>query len=390
MTGLELDVALVSGRREPAIGRARVAIDAAGVVASIDRVDSRDGGAAPPRFLVPPVTDLHLDVLRERRRPRAGVELELERAVAMLDAELAASGYATVCVCARFEESPENGVRLADALRLCELIERDGGRLGCEWLVHARVEVTDAGVVEELEHAIAVTSRLALVSVMDHSAERSRFHSVDAHREYYARDWSLAPDEVDRMIERKRSGAAAAPERRAAVAELARANDLPLATHDDRDPADVLDAAHLGAGVSEFPLSLEAALAARERGITVVLGAPNAVRGRSTSPANLTVAEAIAAGACDALCADYLPNAMLAAPFALAASGVGELGAAFALVSGAPARILSRPEPRIEAGEPLDGVLVEMLGSTPVAVARWRDGELLWSRSALAGIASVA
>lgn len=388
MSDQALEVTLVPSGERAALANARVTVGDDGVVTAIEPVASANGAHAE-RLLVPPVTDLHLDVLRERRRPRAGVEIEQERAISMLDAELAASGYATVCVCARFEDAPEKGVRLDDARQLCELIERHAERLGCEWLLHTRVEVTDEGVVDELERALARSPRIALVSVMDHSAERSRFHSVEAHRQYYARDWSLSLAEVDRVIERKRSGAAGAAERRRAVAALALAHGVPLASHDDRDRADVLHSASLGARVAEFPLSLEAAMAAAEHGITVALGAPNAVRGRSTSPNNLTVAEAIAADACDVLCSDYLPNAMLAAPFALAAGGQRELGAGFELVSGAPAGVLGREAPRIDVGRPLDAVLIEMLGDTPVAVARWRQGRLVWSRSRTVGVASL-
>ena len=387
MSGHLLEVGLVPGDGLPA-RVARVALDGAGIVSAVE-TGGEGGVEGAERLLVPPIVDLHLDVLRERRRPRAGVELELERAIAMLDAELAASGYATVCICARFEDAPEKGVHLTDAGRLCELVERHAERLGCEWLIHARVEVTDEGVTDELERALGRCSRIALVSVMDHSAERSRFHTVDAHREYYSRDWSLSLEEVDRMIDRKRTGAAGAEGRRRAVAALAQRSGVPLATHDDRGEHDVAAAASLGACVAEFPLSLEAARAASDRGITVALGAPNAVRGRSTSPGNLTVADAIGARACDVLCADYLPNAMLAAPFALAAHGHLELGAGFELVSGAPARVLGDEAPRIEVGRPLDGVLVEMLEDTPIAVARWRSGHLVWSRSPVAGVASV-
>ncbi|MGH2961219.1 MAG: alpha-D-ribose 1-methylphosphonate 5-triphosphate diphosphatase [Solirubrobacterales bacterium] len=387
MSGHSLDVALVPGGGRAALFNACVTVDDDGVVTAIEPVAAN--GARAERLLAPPVTDLHLDVLRERRRPRADVEIEQERAISMLDAELAASGYATVCVCARFEDAPEKGVRLADTRQLCELIECHAERLGCEWLLHARVEVTDEGVVDEFERALARSRRIALVSVMDHSAERSRFHSVEAHRQYYSRDWSLPLAEVDGVIERKRAGAAGAAERRRAVAALALAHGVPLASHDDRDGSDVLDSASLGARVAEFPLSLEAAMAAKERGITVVLGAPNAVRGRSTSPSNLTVAEAVAADACDVLCSDYLPSAMLAAPFALAAGGQRELGAGFELVSGAPAGVLGREAPRIDVGRPLDAVLIEMLGDTPVAVARWRQGRLVWSRSRTVGVASL-
>ena len=383
MSGTELSrMTLVRGGGRAALADAHITLDPAGVVTAIEGGGSPNGSSqAATRFLVPPIVDLHLDVLSERRRPRAGVELEQERAIAMLDAELAASGYGTVCICARFEDAPEKGVHLADAVELCELIERHAGRLGCEWLLHARVEVTDEGVVEQLERALGLTRKVALVSVMDHSAERSRFHSLEAHREYYSRDWALPVDEVDRVLERKRAGLAGAEDRRREVAALAARHGLPLASHDDRDAGDVRDSAELGVSLAEFPLSLEAALAARRAGMAVALGAPNAVRGRSTSPTNVTVADAVAAGACDALCADYLPNAMLAGPFALAA-GVGmELGAAFDLVTGAPARVLGRAATEIEEGAALDGVLVEMLGKVPIALARWSEGCPVWSRA---------
>src|SRR5215469_5114580 len=81
------------------------------------------------------------------------------------------------------------------------------------------------------------------------------------------------------------AGAAAGPraheDARAAVAGLARRRGVPLASHDDESQAAVRRAHGLGAAISEFPINLEAAAAARAFGMKVAMGAPNARSGRS-------------------------------------------------------------------------------------------------------------
>jgi alpha-D-ribose 1-methylphosphonate 5-triphosphate diphosphatase len=371
------DVMVLPGGGRQEIACAAVTLDADGVVESIEPVQ----GPAQ-RVLAPPAVDLHFDVLRERRRPRATVELELERVVPLLDGELAAAGIGTVCVGARFEEEPSKGIRMADATALCALVERLAPSLSCDWLLHARVEVDEERAEEVLARALSLSSRVALVSVMDHSAERTRFADARAHRDYYAADWGLPVEAVETILERKRAAAPAAPARRETVARLAADRGLPLASHDDRTAADVRAAAALGAAIAEFPLTLDAARAARRAHMTTVLGAPNAVRGRSTSPGNLTVAEAVEAGLCDVLCSDYLPSALLQAPFSLAAGGQAPLAAAHAMVSDAPARAIGLTPAAIAVGHPLDAALIERFEGVPVAVGLWRGGRLVAARGA--------
>lgn len=108
-----------------------------------------------------------------------------------------------------------------------------------------------------------------------------------------------------------------------------------------------------------------------------VLGAPNAVRGRSTSPGNLLATEAVAAGLCDALCSDYLPSALLQAPFSLAAQGYADLQTAAHLASGGPAALAGLPTPAIEVGRPLTAALVDRIGNAAIATALWRHGHLV-------------
>jgi alpha-D-ribose 1-methylphosphonate 5-triphosphate diphosphatase len=378
MTGTIMDnVTVVPGGGRAPIAGATVDLDSDGVVRSI-----RSTGTARPggRFLVPAAVDLHLDNLAERRRPRATVRLDQASVLAALDAECAAAGIGTVCIAARCEDAPGKGVLVEDAVELAGILEDLAPHLACDWRIHARVEVTDDTALDALESIVGISTRVAIISVMEHSVERSRFSSREEHRAFYAADWGVSLDEVDRILSAKAAGGADREARRAKAAAISRAAGIVLASHDDRAPSDIDAATALGATVAEFPLTIETARHAQERGMATVLGAPNAVRGRSTSPGNVLVAEAVAANACDILCCDYLPSALQAAPHALANAGVVGLGTAIDLVSTAPAAALGLPSPVIEVGKPLTAAIGTVSGTTFLGSGLWRAGRKTFSR----------
>lgn len=368
-------VRVVPGRGGQVVDCATVVLGTDGIVQEIVPVER-----AAELLLVPAAVDLHLDNLSERRRPRATVSLGQAGVLANLDAECAAAGIGVVCIAARCEESPGKGIVLADAVELAEVVEVMAPHLACDWRLHARVEVTDDGAVETLAEVLGASTRVALVSVMEHSVERSRFASAEAHRQFYAEDWGVSVDEVDRILATKRDGAALADERRRQVAALAQTAGITLASHDDRSPDDVDDAFALGVRIAEFPLTLEAAHHARGLGMPTVLGAPNAVRGRSTSPGNLLVADAVADGACDVLCSDYLPSSLQEAPHALVARVGLDPNDAVDLVAANPADVIGVAPPTIAIGAPLTASLRRRVGGLHVGVSLWRDGALAYQR----------
>jgi alpha-D-ribose 1-methylphosphonate 5-triphosphate diphosphatase len=368
------DVAVLPGAGRPVIDVATVVIDAEGVVREIE-----PGGEPSGLVLMPAAVDLHLDNLRERRRPRATVNLDQRDVLVALDAECAAAGIAVVCIAARCEHAPGKGVVLEDAVALAATVEELAPALACDWRVHARVEVTEDAAVDTLAEVLGVSTRVALVSVMEHSIGRTRFPTAEAHRAFYAEDWGVSIEQVEEL-DGKGDASGASDDRRRAAAVIARTAGIPLGSHDDRNPEDVEAAAELGARVAEFPLTPEAARRARALGMTVVLGAPNAVRGRSTSPGNLLASDAVRAGLCDALCSDYLPASLVEAPHALAARGDARLDAAVDLIASGPAAAIGLAGPAIEVGRPLTATLRRRVGGAHVGVALWRDGHLVFSR----------
>ena len=306
-------VTVVPGGGNPVIRDAAVVLDDAGTV-----VDIGDGAPADDLFLVPAAIDLHLDNLVQRRRPRATVSLDHEAVITVLDAECAAAGIATVCVAARCEDSPRKGIDIADAAELAAVIEKLAPYLCCDWRIHARVELTDDGALESLLAVLDASSRVALISMIETSVQRSRFSSLAETRAFYSQDWGVSEAEVEDVFSVDAVRLALVGDRRKEVASLALQSDIALASHDDRTPDHIDEAFDFGARVAEFPLTMDAARRAHELGMHVVLGAPNALRGRSTSSGNVLAADAVTAGFCDVLCSDYLPSSLQSAPHALA------------------------------------------------------------------------
>ena len=118
-------------------------------------------------------------------------------------------------------------------------------------------------------------------------------------------------------------------------------------------------ASEAGASVAEFPVSLIAAVEARNLGMSIVMGAPNALRGTSHS-GNLSARRLVEAGLCDVLASDYLPSTLLAAAFTLAANGSCTLPQAVGLITRGPARLTGLGDRgRIDVGCRADLLLVD-------------------------------
>jgi alpha-D-ribose 1-methylphosphonate 5-triphosphate diphosphatase len=382
-------VTVVPGGGKPVIPDAAVVLDDVGTVVEIG-----DGAPADDLFLVPAAVDLHLDNLLQRRRPRATVSLDHETVITVLDAECAAAGIGTVCIAARCEDSPTQGIAIGDATELAAVVEKLAPHLCCDWRIHARVELTDDGAIESLLAVLAASSRVALISMIETSVQRSRFSSLAETRAFYSQDWGVSEAEVEAVYAVDDVRLALAADRRKQVAALAHQRGIVLASHDDRTEEHIQEGFDVGARIAEFPLTMAAARRAFELGMDVVLGAPNAVRGRSTSSGNVLAADAVAAGVCNVLCSDYLPSALQSAPHALSRDASAPLSTAIDLISSNPAAVLGRPSVAIDVGKPLTASLRRVrqdAGGAHVGIALWRDGRLVFGRESPAfGITPVA
>lgn len=291
---------------------------------------------AATQFLMPGLIDLHSDAIEKLVEPRPNVHFDLPVALAEADWRLAGCGITTEFHAVSLDDN-EFGVRSDSFIReLRETIAAEAGTLLVRHKIHARLELSSQGGLDVIRQLVD-KGAVSMVSLMDHSPGQGQYLTEEAYREYMMRTTNRSAAEVDAIVAQKRSRAAEIPRRIEAVTRLAREAGLAIATHDDDSSDKVEKWPALGITVCEFPTTLEAAKRAHELGLAVCMGAPNALRGKS-SGGNLSALGAIEAGVADVLCADYYPAAMLGATFKLATGNVLSLPEATRFVTLNPAR----------------------------------------------------
>ncbi|WP_028672071.1 alpha-D-ribose 1-methylphosphonate 5-triphosphate diphosphatase [Saccharospirillum impatiens] len=325
-------------------------------------------------LLAPGLIDLHCDALEKEAEPRPGVHFPFEFASALADKRNAVAGITTVYHALSFANH-ELGVRNNTvAADLARAMARHQASAMVDNRIHARYEVTDETAPEILNGLLA-EGALQMLSFMDHSPGQGQFRDVEAYRNYLAKTYKTTSDDVDAILDHKRAAARGAMARMEGLAEQARQYGVPLASHDDDSPEKVAVLKGLGARISEFPINLETAIAARESGLSTLFGAPNILRNASQS-GNMRAIEAIKEQVADCLCGDYSPAALLPAVLHLVDTGQLSLPEAFALVTRNPARAAGLDDRGVIApGKRAD--LIAITGSGPLAQAShvWSQGK---------------
>lgn len=333
-------------------------------------------------FLIPGIVDVHTDHVEAHVFPRAGVQWDFLNALMAHDAVVIAGGTTTVldslCVGASIRR-PERRDLLVPLVAALER-GRAEGLFRADHLLHLRCEICDPDTIA-LTDATITSPLVRLVSVMDHTPGDRQ--SVD--REHWlarmAKDMGLdIADARDAMAELLDRSARVGAEVRAHVVARAQAAGLPLMSHDDRSVAQVDQAKAEGALVSEFPTTLEAAAHARMQGLSVVMGAPNLLRGGSQS-GNVSLRALLEADLCDVLSSDYIPRSPLDAAFAIGFddSLPQDLSRAIAMATDAPARLAGLTDRgRIVTGLRADLVQVRRIGAHNQVVAVWREGRRVY------------
>jgi alpha-D-ribose 1-methylphosphonate 5-triphosphate diphosphatase len=325
------------------------------------------------RILIPGMIDLHCDALEKEIEPRPNVHFPLDFACAQADKRNAMAGITTVFHALSFANH-ELGVRNnAFAAEIARAVHAWRPHALIDNRVHVRYEVTD-------DTAPAVLSELIekgdahLISFMDHSPGQGQFRDVEAYRDYLARTYKTDENALDGILARKLEAAQGAMARMRSLAEKAQHHGVSIASHDDDSPDKVATVRALGAVISEFPINLETARAARENGLATLFGAPNILRGKSQS-GNMRALDAVSNGVADCLCGDYSPAALLPSIMRLPSLTNISLCQAVAMVTVNPARAAGLSDRgEIAIGKRADLVAVKMLGSLPQAEKVWVNG----------------
>lgn len=345
-------------------------------IAALDPIASNDARVVDltGRILMPGLIDLHCDALEKEVEPRPNVHFPLDFACAQADKRNAAAGITTVYHALSFANH-ELGVRNNTfAAEIARAVHQWQPHALVDNRVHARYEVTD-------ETALPILSQLVeeghahLISFMDHSPGQGQFRDMEAYRGYLASTYKMDESTLDEILARKAKAAQGTMARMESLAQTARLQNVAIASHDDDSPEKVAIIKALGAVISEFPINLETAHAARARGLATLFGAPNILRGQSQS-GNMRALDAVLAGVADCLCGDYSPAALLPSVMQLPKLAGITLSEAVALVTRNPARAIGLADRgEIAVGQRADLVAIKQLGGLPQTERVWSGGK---------------
>lgn len=326
--------------------------------------------------LIPGAVDVHTDNLERQVQPRSLARWPSRSAMVAHDAQCAAAGITTVldALCLGdlgFDKERiktfQDGIVDLDALT-------EAGLLKADHFLHLRCEIPAVGLLELLE-PVADHPLVRMISLMDHSPGVGQYFNMDFYRKL-RRQGGLDEATVERRIEIMLAQRARLRDpNRKALLERVRGTTIALASHDDRTADEIAENAADGIRISEFPVSMEAAVAAKRAGMQVIAGAPNIVRGSSHS-GNVNAVDLLRARAVDAFASDYVPSSLIEAAFQCAREEAISLPAAVAMISDHPARMAGLPDRgRLLPGLRADLVRLRLHGTLPIVRQVWRAGE---------------
>ncbi len=326
--------------------------------------------------VIPGVVDLHTDNLERQVQPRSLARWPSRSAMVAHDAQCAAAGVTTVldALCLGdlgFDKERiktfQDGVVDLDALTHAGLLKADH-------FLHLRCEVPALDMLALLD-PVADHPLVRMISLMDHSPGVGQYANMDSYRKL-RRQGGLDEATVERRIQEMQAQRARwrDPNRRALL-DRVRGTPIALASHDDRTEDEIAENAADGIRISEFPVTMAAAVAAKRAGMQVIAGAPNIVRGGSHS-GNVAAAELVRAAAVDAFASDYVPPSLVEAAFQCAREEGISLSGAVKMISCHPAQMSGLPDRgRLEIGLRADVVRVHLHGTLPIVRQVWRAGE---------------
>jgi len=355
------------------------------IAVSHGRILAVGEGAAPEKgldmggdTLIPGLVELHTDHLEAHFAPRPGVYWNPLSAVLAYDAQIAASGITTVFDSLRVGQDSRKDGFSAHAEQLGDAINstQSNGLLRAEHFTHLRCEICSPDVIEKIESYLD-SRAIHLMSLNDHTPGQRQFRNMDKWLEYYRGKSGMSEAQLQDFIGQRIAYAQEfGTKHHQKLVEIARANKIAVASHDDTTLDHVRDSIEDGASIAEFPTTIEAAAASHAAGIRVMMGAPNVVRGGSHS-GNVSAIDLAHRGTLDVLSSDYVPTSLLMAAWMLPdVVPALSLPAALRMVSKTPAEAVGLTDRgEILSGKRADLARIFVSGDHPVVRTVWTAGK---------------
>lgn len=347
-------------------------IDTSGVINTGNSIDCEGD------YLSPGLVELHTDNLERHLQPRPGAHWPPQAAIISHDAELASVGITTVFDALRVGSIGSAGrfsgyKKYARDVATNIGLMRSQNMLRINHLLHLRAEICSEDLLEEMGE-FTLDDQIGIVSLMDHTPGQRQFRDKSKFAEYLSGKHSMSDEEVEAHFERLYSlrNKNGVRHEQGAV-EIGRQLGAVLASHDDTTESDVLASVTASVGVAEFPTTLEAARACNSNGISVMMGAPNLLRGGSHS-GNVAAQKLVEHDLLDIFSSDYAPSSLLSACVRLGLES-GNMANGLSKATCAPAEAASLDDRgTLEVGKRADLLRFGVAAKLPLTRGLWVGG----------------
>ena len=303
---------------------------------SLDKFEVID---AKGDYIIPGLVDIHCDTLEFKMSPRPNVTIPQSLALSYYEKELLSSGITTQFHGVYWGDVLEKhrSLKLAQEIIKKILDYRRTGILNHK--IFIRFDIVNCEAKDKLLHLMN-NRVIDLLSFQYHLPGQAQFKNLKAFRDYYTKVRGWTEQELKEFM---RSSSTFDFKDKNKIIILSKISQtagkfkIPLVSHDDDKQEKIQLMKNLGAKISEFPTSLEAALCAKENNMYVVVGAPNVVQGKS-SCGNVSALKLIKEKAADIICSDYHLPSMLCASLKLYQEGILNLPEAINMITLNPAK----------------------------------------------------
>lgn len=258
-------------------------------------------------------------------------------------------------------DSYEPGLRSRDIAReIIDFVLGEGKKsLKADSKIHIRHEQANTDQYEELCDWLQ-QGKVKLLSLNYHLPPAGDNYKLNRHLNSLRGRYKMNDDELQALIQNALGNKAKGLAQIEELVFLGHKFNIAIASHDDDTVVKVELSTQRGVSIAEFPATIELAAKSRDYGASVLMGAPNLVRGGS-HVGWMSVEEAAKTRVVDCLCSDYLYPSLFHALFKLAQMGMMEFEQAWKLVSTYPARAagIGNVKGSIVSGRDADFILLK-------------------------------
>ncbi|MDC7218425.1 MAG: phosphonate metabolism protein PhnM [Spirochaetales bacterium] len=335
-----------------------------------------DGG-----FIMPGFIDIHSDYIEHIAAPRPTSMMKFPLALHEAERELLTHGITTMFHSLSLYKSQMFDTKpIRQPENVDKIVSLIHGSHVSKHLIrhrfHARYEIDNLDMVDQLRRYIE-EDKIHLVSFMDHTPGQGQYRDLEIFRHTLKGYRKMSDAEVDVAIMEQQAAEKITLDTIGELTKMALDRGIAVASHDDDTTGKIDLIQSFGTTISEFPITMETARYAHEKGMHTVAGAPNVLLGGSHS-GNLSAAEAVVDGSVNILCSDYYPAALLHAVFQLHEEYGLSLVDMVNLVTLNPAKAVNMDETigSLERGKKADILVVERLEDQfPAVTNAFVDGK---------------